>query len=56
LEESLPVITLRVVDILGSKLISSFLLSSKEDKAKASGEAFLKAEEAEMLLEECFAM
>jgi len=49
-------ITLRAVDILGSEPISSFLLSSKEDKAKASGEVFLEVEEVEMLLEEYFAM
>ena len=56
LEESLSMITLRAVDILESEPISSFLLSSKEDKAKASGEVFLEVEEVEMLLEEYFAM
>jgi len=34
----------------------SFLLSSKEDKATASGETFLEAEEAETLLEEHLAI
>jgi len=36
--------------------MSSFLLSSKEDKVKVSKKTFLKAEEAETLLEECLAI
>jgi len=36
--------------------MSSSSLSPEEDKAKASGEEFLEAEEAETLLEECLAM
>jgi len=36
--------------------MSSFLLFPEEDKAKASGEAFLEAEEAKMLLEKHLAI
>jgi len=56
LKESLPVITLRAVGILGSEPTLFFLLSPEEDDNKASGEGFLEAEEAETLLEECLAM
>jgi len=56
LEESLPVITLEAVSVLGSELILSSLLSPEEDKDRASGEGFLEAEEAETLLEECLIM
>jgi len=56
LKESLPVITLGAVGVLGSEplLFSSF--SPEEDEDKASEEGFLEAEEAETLLEECIAM
>jgi len=56
LEESLPVVTLEAVGVLGSEPMSSSLLSPEEDKATASGETFLEAKEAETLLEECLAM
>ena len=56
LKESLSVIILGIVDILGSELILSSSLSSEEDEDKASGEGFLKAKEAETLLEERLAM
>jgi len=56
LEESLPVITLGAVGVLGSENILSSSLSPEEDEDKASGEGFLEAEEAETLLEECLAM
>jgi len=52
LNKSLFIVILRAVSILGSKLISSFLLSSKEDKAIVLKEIFLEAEKAETLLEE----
>jgi len=52
----LPVVILRAVGVLRSKLISFSSLSPKKDKAIASGEIFLEAKEAETLLEECFAM
>ena len=56
LKESLPVITLGVVGILGSELTLFSSLSPEKDKDKASGEGFLEAEEAETLLEECLVM
>jgi len=56
MQESLPVVTLGAVGILGSKLMSFSSLSSEEDKYTASGETFLKAEEAETLIEERLAM
>ena len=56
LKESLPVITLGAVGILGSEPTLSSSLSSEEDEDKASGEGFLEAKEAETLLEERLAM
>jgi len=56
LKESLPVITLGAVGILGSEPTLSSSLSPEDDEDKASGERFLKAEEAETLLEERLAM
>jgi len=56
LEESLPVVTLGAVGVLGSEPTLSSSLSPEEDEDKASGEGFLKAEEAETLLEERLAM
>ena len=56
LEESLPVVTLGAVGVLGSEPMLSSSLSPEEDEDKASGEGFLEAEEAETLLEECLAM
>ena len=56
LKESLPIIILGTVDVLGSDLTLSFLLSPEEDEDKALGEGFLKAEETETLLEERLAM
>ena len=56
LKESLPVITLGTVGVLGSEPTLSSLLSPEEDEDKASGEGFLEAEEAETLLEERLAM
>jgi len=56
LEESLPVITLRAVGVLGSEPTHSSSLFPEEDEDKALGEGFLEAEEAETLLEEHLAM
>ena len=56
LEESLPVITLGVVGILGSEPTLSSSLFPEEDEDKVSGEGFLEAEEAETLLEEYLVM
>jgi len=56
LEESLPVITLRAVGVLGLELTLSSSLSPEENEDKASGEGFLEAEEAETLLEEHLVM
>jgi len=56
LKESLPVITLGAVGVLGSEPTLSSSLSPEEDEDKASGEGFLEAEEAETLLEERLAM
>jgi len=56
LEESLLVITLGTVGVLGSEPTLSSSLSPKEDEDKASGEGFLEAEEAETLLEERLVM
>jgi len=54
LKESLSIVILGVVGILGSQLIFFSLLSSKKDNAKVLEEGFLKIEKAEMLFEECF--
>jgi len=56
LKESLLVVTLGAVGILGSEPTLSSSLSPEEDEDKASGEEFLEAEEAETLLEEHLAM
>jgi len=56
LKESLPVVTLGAVGILGSEPMLSSSLSPEEDEDKASGEGFLEAEKAEILLEEHLAM
>ena len=56
MKESLPVVTLGIVGILGSEPMLSSSLSPEEDEDRASGEGFLEAEEAEALLEECLAM
>jgi len=56
LEESLSVVTLRAVGILGSEPTLSSSLSPKEDEDKVSEEEFLEAEEAETLLKEHLAM
>jgi len=56
LEESLPVVALGAVGVLGSEPTLSSSLSPEEDEDKASGEGFLEAEEAETPLEECLAM
>jgi len=56
LKESLPVVTLGAVGVLGSEPTLSSSLSPKEDEDKASEKEFLEAEEAETLLEEYFAM
>jgi len=50
LEESLLIVTLEVVDVLGSKLIFSSSVSSEKDKAIASGVIFLDIKEVEILL------
>jgi len=55
-EESLPIVILGVVGILGSEPTHSSSLSPEEDEDKASGEGFLEAKEAETLLEERLAM
>jgi len=54
--ESLPVITLGVVGILGSEPILSSSLSSGEEENRTSEEGFLEAEEAKTLLEKCLAI
>ena len=56
LKESLPVVTLGAVGVLGSEPTLFSSLSPKEDEDKASGEGFLEAEEAETLLEEHLVM
>ena len=56
MEESLHVITLGEVGVLGSELTLSSSLSPEEDEDKASKEGFLEAKEAETLPEECLAM
>jgi len=56
LGESLPIITLGTVGVLGLEPTLSSSLSPKEDEDKASEEGFLEAEKAEILLEECLAM
>jgi len=56
LEESLPIITLGAVGVLGSEPTLSSSLSSDKNEDKASGEGFLEAEEAKTLLEKCLAM
>jgi len=56
LEESLPVVTLGIVSVLGSEPTLSSSLSPEEDENKASGEGFLEAEEAKTPLEERLAM
>ena len=56
LEESLPVVTLGAVGVLGSEPTLSSSLSPEEDEDRASGEGFLEAEEAETPLEERLAM
>jgi len=56
LKESLPVVTLGAVGVLGSEPTLSSSLSPEEDEDRASGEGFLEAEEAETPLEECLAM
>ena len=44
------------IGILGSEFTHTSSLFPKEDEDKASKEGFLKAEEVEILLEECFVM
>jgi len=56
LKESLLIITLGAVGVLGLEPTLSSSLSPEKDEDKASGEGFLEAEEAETLLEECLAM
>jgi len=56
LKESLLVVTLGAVGVLGSEPTLSSSLSPEEDEDRASGEGFLKAEEAETLLEERLTM
>jgi len=56
LKESLPIVTLGAVGILGSEPMLFNSLSPEEDEDKASGEGFLEAEEAETPLEERLAM
>ena len=52
LEESLPVVTLGAVGVLGSELMLSSSLLPEEDEDIASEKGFLKAKEAKTLLEE----
>jgi len=56
LKESLLIVTLGAVGILGSEPALFSSLSSEEDKDRASREGFLEAEEAETLLKEHLAM
>jgi len=56
LEKNLSIVTLGAVDVLESKLISSFSLSLKEDIFKVSKETLLEIGEAEILFEEFFAI
>ena len=44
------------IGILGSEFTHTSSLFPKEDEDKALKEEFLKAEEVEILLEECFVM
>ena len=52
LEESLPIVTLGAVGVLGSELMLSSSLLPEEDEDIASEKGFLKAKEAKTLLEE----
>ena len=54
--KSLLVVTLEAVGILGSELMSFFLLSPRKDNVKAPEEALLKAKEAKTLLEKYLAV
>jgi len=54
--ESLPITTLGAVGVLRSEPKLSSSLSSKEEEDRTSEEGFLKAEEAETLLEEHLAI
>ena len=56
LKESLLVVILGTVGILGSEPTLSSSLSPEEDEDRASGKGFLEAEEAETPLEERLAM
>jgi len=56
LEKSLSIVILGAIGILGSEFISFSSLSSKENKAKDSREAFLETEETETLFEKYFVM
>jgi len=56
LEESLPVVILGIVSVLGSESTLSSSLSPEKDEDKVLGEGFLEAEEAKTLLEERLAM
>jgi len=56
IEKNLSIVTLRAVDVLESKLISSSSLSLKEDIAKILKETLLGIGEAEILFEEFFAI
>ena len=56
IEKNLSIVTLRAVDVLESKLISSSSLSLKEDIAKILKETLLEIGEAEILFEEFFAI
>jgi len=56
LKESLLVVTLGTVGVLGLEPTLSSSLSPEEYEDKTSGEEFLKVEEAKTLLEERLAM
>jgi len=56
LEKSLSIVILGGIGILGSVFKSFSSLSSKENKAKDPGEAFLETEETKTLLEKYFVM
>jgi len=53
LTESLPVVTLEAVGILGFELMSFFSLSSEKNKARILEEVFMGVEEVKILLEKC---
>ena len=56
LEESLYIVILGIIDILGSKPMFFSLVFPEKDKATVSGKIFLEIKEVETLLEEYLAI